>query len=136
MILCNLYRRNKYILVYLRLILRWTHVFYILGQGYLFQGLESQSLESRDWPNDFCPMGLESQLVPNLLGIWMSQRFLSRDCLSALSQSQALQEKQSQSNSHVPGFVSRAPNPMESKSHCPSLEERFQIIISRKFCVV
>ena len=52
------------------------------SQGYFSHGLESQSSESRDWPNDFCPVGLESQLVPNLLGIKMSQRFLFRDCLS------------------------------------------------------
>ena len=38
-----------------------------------------------------------------------------------LSQSQASQEDQSQSQSQVPGFVSRDKNPMGFKSHCPSL---------------
>ena len=149
MILYNLYRRNKYILACLRLILRWTH-FFIFWE------------ESRDGHGTGLPVPrifVPGTWVPKLIIPGLTQRFLScgtrvptcpklawdLDVLEIsvpglsqqyLSQSQAPQVKQSQSHSEVPGFVSRAKNPMESQSHCPSLEERFQIRISRKFCVV
>ena len=55
------------------------------------------------------PMGLESQLVPKL-GIWLSQRFLSRDCPSDICP-----------NPKRPRRISPNPGP-KSRDSCPGTQ--------------
>ena len=55
------------------------------------------------------PMGLESQLVPKL-GIWLSQRFLSRDCPSDICPSPKR-----------PRRISPNPGP-KSRDSCPGTQ--------------